>query len=146
MKPSLMLGLLSALCWGLYIFVSKLVTNSQYYGIEPRRASLLMLVGIAACFVGYALFAPPGTRPLSPPAVGLGIGAGVLWALGMVFSFLALASGVSVARLVPLYNTNTLVAVLLGIIFLKEARSGADLVHILVGAALIVAGGVLVSR
>jgi len=68
-----------------------------------------------------------------------------LWALGQLFAILALVNKAPVSRLTPIYNTNTLVAVLLGIILLRELPTGASTIKVLIGAVLIVIGGILVS-
>jgi uncharacterized membrane protein len=47
---------------------------------------------------------------------------------------------------VPIYNCNTLIAVLLGIMVLQETPNFAEAVRLIIGSVLIVAGGVLVAR
>jgi uncharacterized membrane protein len=51
----------------------------------------------------------------------------------------------NVSQLVPLYNTNTLVAFLIAVLFLKELPNSQDLFRNLIGAFLIVAGTVLIG-
>lgn len=58
---------------------------------------------------------------------------------------LALVNKADVSRLVPIFNTNTLVAVALGMILLKELPAGTEKIKVVIGAILIVVGGVLVS-
>jgi uncharacterized membrane protein len=64
----------------------------------------------------------------------------------MIFSFLAIGTGADVSRLVPIYNCNTLIAVLAGILVLHEMPDFAGAVKLLIGSALIIAGGILVAR
>ncbi|MGA2092249.1 MAG: hypothetical protein ABSH16_02425 [Sedimentisphaerales bacterium] len=64
----------------------------------------------------------------------------------MVFSLLAFQAGADVSRAVPIFNCNTLVAVLVGILVLQEVPNFAGAVKLLIGSALIIAGGILVAR
>ncbi len=71
--------------------------------------------------------------------------AGIIWAVGMVFVTLAMgAAGGNVSQIVPLYNTNTLVAMVLALIIFKEFQ---DLIiwKVLLGGSFIVIGGALVA-
>jgi uncharacterized membrane protein len=69
----------------------------------------------------------------------------VTWAIAAGLVAVALTSyGVPVARLVPLYNMNTLVAVLLALVVFSEWRD-VNAVKLLVGSLLIIAGGSLVA-
>lgn len=140
----LVYGLMAALFWGTYIIVSKVVTGDKYFGFNTAITSSLMLVGIAIVFVGYFLYTKPSI-PTSSTGIILGIFVGVLWAGGMLASFLALKSGADVSKLTPLYNTNTLIAVVLGIILLHELPQAGSMIKVILGALLIVMGGILVS-
>ena len=144
MDAWLVYGLIAALFWGSYAVVSKVVTNNNYLGFNVNAASLFMLAGIAVVFIGYFIAERP-TLPSNISGITLGVLAGVLWAGGMVFSFLALKSGADVSKLTPIYNTNTLVAVVLGILILHELPQAASLIKVIVGAILIVIGGILVA-
>lgn len=150
MRIWLAYGLLATVCWGSYIVVAKLATHSDYCNLPPRKSVILMTIGIAIVLTVYGLLVAPGdapdTSPLDGRSVLAGTGAGLLWALGMVFALLALQAGAEVSRLVPLYNCNTLVAVLLGIVFLREVPNRAELPQVVCGALLVVGGGVLLVR
>jgi len=63
-----------------------------------------------------------------------------------VFAFLAFSAGAEVAKLVPIYNTNTLIAVILGLLLLHEVPAVDERIKVIIGAILIVIGGILVSR
>jgi len=115
----LIYGLMASLFWGTYIIVSKVVTGDKYFGIQTNTATLLMLAGIAIVFIGY-FFTEKPVMPTNTTAIGLGILVGVLWAGGMLSTFLALKNGGEVSKLTPIYNTNTLIAVILGIVLLRE--------------------------
>ena len=86
-----------------------------------------------------------GVHRLAPETKGLALIAGIIWGLGFLAVAIAIAQKADVARLAPIYNTNTLLAVLLGIIFLKEIPDASQIFRVVAGAVLIVTGAVLVS-
>ena len=70
---------------------------------------------------------------------------GLFWASGIACIAMALSRyGGQISQLVPLYNMNTLVAVLIGLIVMSEWRS-MQWGRLLVASALIVVGGVLAA-
>ena len=71
--------------------------------------------------------------------------AGIIWGLGFLAVAIAIAQKADVARLAPIYNTNTILAVLMGIIFLHEIPDASQMFRVIAGAVLIVVGSVLVS-
>jgi len=146
MKSWLLYSLFAMLSWGGYIVVAKVATSNQYFGLSSRWAAILMYAGIGLVFAIYCLLAKDGKSNLNHQSIAAGISSGALWALGMVFSLLALKVGADVSRLVPIYNCNTLVAVLLGIIFLREISNLASISSVIIGSILIIIGGVLVVK
>jgi len=146
MKTWLVFALLSMVCWGCYIVVAKVATAEKYCGLGPKWSALLMLGGIIAVIGIYWAFSKGAKPEITAPSAIAGVSQGVLWALGMVFSLFAFEAGADVARVVPIFNCNTLVAVLLGIMVLKEIPDMAGVVRILIGSLFIVLGGVLVAR
>ncbi len=146
MKPWIIYSLLSMVTWGSYIVAAKITTAPKYCGLSPRLSSMLMYGGIGLTFLFYWLWSGSEGKSLTTGSTVSGISTGVLWGLGMLFSFLAIETGADVSRLVPIYNCNTLIAVLLGILVLREIGDASQIIRILVGSVLIVVGGVLVSR
>ncbi len=146
MKPWFIYSLLSMTAWGSYIVAAKITTAPKYYGLSPRLSSMLMFGGISLTFFFYWLWPSSEGNRLTAGGTVSGISTGVLWGLGMLFSFLAIQTGADVSRLVPIYNCNTLIAVLLGILILREIGDPSQIIRILLGSVLIVAGGVLVTR
>ena len=146
MKTWLLYALLATFSWGTYIVVAKIATSSKYYGLEPKWSAILMWAGIGIVFVLYWLLSGGGKLNLNLPAIAAGVSSGGLWALGMLFSLCAIKAGADVARLAPIYNSNTLVAVVLGIVLLHEVRDGAGILKVVIGSVLIVLGGILVTR
>jgi uncharacterized membrane protein len=146
MKTWLIFALLSMVCWGSYIVVAKIATSAKYCGLGPKWATILMFVGIVVVFGIYTAMSKEARPEITTGSAAAGIMTGVLWALGMMFSFLAFRTGADVSRLVPIYNCNTLIAVLAGIMILHEMPDFAGAVRLIIGSVLIVAGGVLVAR
>jgi uncharacterized membrane protein len=146
MKLWLGYSLLAMFAWGSYVIAAKVATSPKFFGLSPKISSMLMFAGISLTFVFYWLMSSRQGKGLTAGGTLSGITAGVLWALGMIFSFLSIETGADVSRLVPIYNCNTLVAVLLGIFVLREVVEAPQMFRILLGSVLIVVGGVLVSR
>jgi uncharacterized membrane protein len=173
MPTWLMYGLISSLFWGTYTVISKVVTSDKYFKVQSTNASMLMFVGIMLVFFLFFLLRSQGLSGLmqiagfvlmglvisyvilalkqtgtviTPTILTLGLLSGALWAAGMIFTFLAFSSGAEAAKLVPIYNTNTLIAVFLGIVALHELPAPDERIKVITGAALIVIGSILVSK
>jgi uncharacterized membrane protein len=145
-RTQLIYAILATVCWGSYIVVAKVASSEKYCGMPARWTTLLMGVGIIAAFACYWFSSDKVPFHMNVPSVAAGVGAGLLWALGMVFALLALRGGADVARLVPLYNANTFVALLLAVVLLREVPGAKDMVRVGLGSVLVVAGGLLVAR
>jgi len=173
MPTWLMYGLISSLFWGTYTVISKVVTSEKYLKIDSANASLLMLAGIVLIFLTFFLIKVNNLSiimkglgiilifviivysvfvlkevgvSITLPVILFGLLQGILWALGMVFTLLAFSSGAEAARLVPIYNTNTLIAVFLGIVFLHELPAPDERIKVITGALMIVVGSILISK
>ncbi len=135
-------GLFASLFFGLNVIVYKIAAVNG--GLNPFYAGVFFAAGIfITALVAYLLkFSPPTT---DFKWLGLALIAGVIWGIGFVLTAVAISNHADVAKLAPLYNTNTLVAVLLGVILLKEIPSAASVWRVILGAVLVVAGSVLVS-
>lgn len=145
MESWLLLGFFAALMWGSYVVVSKVVTSEHYFGVPASTATLLMLVGIAVVFIGFVAWNNDWALPRDPVILGAGVLVGILWALGMVAAMLAVRNGADVSKLNPIYNTNTLVTLMLGVLLLKELPEQSQLIKVAAGAVLIVIGAILVG-
>ena len=173
MPTWLIYGLISSLFWGTYAVISKIVTSEKYLKVQSTDAPLLMFIGIMLVFflfflikasslngmmkifglalivivIAYILLALKQTGVnITPTVLILGSLTGALWAAGMIFTFFAFSAGAEAAKLVPIYNTNTLIAVFLGIMMLHELPALDARIKVITGAVLIVVGSILVSK
>jgi len=127
------------------VIALKVATSGKYYGLSGSTVSILAGIGVLIAVLGGALYEGKFAMPQSISGAGFGVLAGVLWGVGLLFSIKALSSGAEASKLVPIYNTNTLIAVLLGILLLKELPAASAILKVLAGALLILIGSVLVS-
>jgi len=133
-------GFLPALLYGVSSIFAKVSANAGM-----PAAGHLIYSGIAVTFSGVVLmFLMPG-RAISTTAIAASLAFGGLWALGSGCVVLALDRyGAPLSKLAPLYNTNTLVSIILGCIIFAEWQQ-VDFIKLLIGAILILIGGALVS-
>ena len=133
-------GLLPAIFYGVSSIFAKSSTNA---GMSV--GGHLFVIGIAISYTGLLFnFLLPGNIP-SLLAVTSSSMQGIFWGLGTGCVVLGLIKyQIPLAKLVPLYNMNTLVTAGLALIIFAEWRVVNPL-QLLVGSGLIIAGGILVS-
>ena len=134
-------GLFAALVFGINTVMYKVA--QQKGNFSPYYGSFLMGLGIVIVFAVFMFFKRDFVFEWKYSS--LAIGAGMLWALGFLAVAIAISQKADISRLAPVYNTNTLVAVVLGIIFLKEIPDFSQMWRVILGAAFIVGGAILVS-
>ena len=143
MENWLIYGLIASVCFGVNAIIYK-VAATKGQGLNPYLGGLSIGAGV---FLFFLLVFLVKSQKFTPNWTGitLAIISGVLWAIGMLMIALAVAKKGDISRLAPLYNTNTLIAVLLGILFLKEIPTGTAVFKVISGSVLIVIGAILVS-
>ncbi|MDO8648919.1 MAG: hypothetical protein Q7R81_03985 [Candidatus Peregrinibacteria bacterium] len=106
----------------------------------------LVIIGGAIALTGIVIaIVWPGRVP-NGRATAYAAALGFTWALGTVCVALALVRyQIPLGKLAPLYNMNTLVAVILSLIVFAEWQQ-VRMAQLLLGAVLIVVGGLLVAR
>lgn len=136
-------GILASLMWGTYVFLLNI--SEKKYNTPAPEAFFAMSLSILGTAIGYFFLVKFETTHLSILGFVFSVTAGVIWSIGMSSIAIALSNPkTNISKLVPLYNTNTLVAFLLGVLLLGEITHNLPMV--LVGAILITSGGVLVTR
>lgn len=134
-------GLIASLFFALNTIIYK--AAAQKGNFSPYYGSFMFGLGVVLIFGLFLLFKP--SFQFEWKSSSLALIAGIIWGLGFIAVAIAIAQKADVARLAPIYNTNTILAVLLGIIFLHEIPDASQMFRVVAGAVLIVAGAVLVS-
>lgn len=105
----------------------------------------LIFTGVTVTIVGLAVYYCFPDKTVSTKSVLFTCGAAFLWAMSMLLIQIALGHySMEIAKLVPLFNMNTLVAVVLGLIVFSEWNS-LNLTSLFLGALCITIGGILVA-
>lgn len=142
MEGWILYGVLAAAIWGIYVVLLKVAT----YKLYPSLAFVIMTLGIMVTLAVAFPWRSNGINLFTPGAL-LALLAGLLWGGGMAFVTRALwLPATAVSRLAPLYNVNTLVATILGILALQEIPQPSKVFIVVLGALLVVVGGYLVTR
>jgi len=136
-------GVAASLLYGCSAIALKLAVSSKHYGVNPQVAALFLLLGIGFVFAAGAIFGGKFSVPKNT-GVYFGILAGILWGLATLVSLKPIEAGIDIAKLSPIYNTNTLVAVVLGIILLNELPNSNEMIRVVLGAVLIVIGAIVI--
>ena len=141
----LIYALLASLLWGSNAVLVKLAISKDYYGLDVSRSNFFIGIGVLAVMtINDRITATPfSTSHLPVYAISLAIG--IVWALGNIFALKAVEAGGNMSQAVPVWNTNTLVAVFLCLLIFKEIPAGSDLIRVIIGAVLITIGAILVS-
>jgi len=145
MENWVLLGILAALAFGVSTILSKVATNSNYFGVDARTAGLLMGMGIVITFATYFLMQGGLAFPKNNLASATAVAAVMAWAVGSLLVLTAFMGGADASKLTPIFNMNTLVVVGLGIILLHELPQQSELLRVVIGAVLVIIGGILVS-
>ncbi len=124
-------GLLPAVALGVF---GVLIKASGQAGLGA--SGLLLAMAVATAVRGMVLRVFPTAQPVTTPGLLYAAAAGLLWAVCQALILLAVTRWQTpVSKLVPLYNMNTLVAVLLGLVWFAEYQS-VSLPKLVIGAAL----------
>ncbi|MEM9216374.1 MAG: hypothetical protein AAGD25_18760 [Cyanobacteria bacterium P01_F01_bin.150] len=137
-------GVLPAVLYGTSSVFSKISTNEGM----PIGIHLFWIgLTISATGILFAIAVPGAISSLVPSVKGVASSSmlGLLWGLGTGCVALGLLQyQAPLAKLVPLYNMNTLITVGLALILFAEWKD-MNTVQLMIGTGLIIAGGVLVS-
>lgn len=134
-------GILPAFAFGIAGTLQKSAIKA---GIGTGPYLFFLAVGVAAA--SAAVFVFQQDKTLSTRSALFATGIGIFFATGMGLVSVALHRfNAPLSTLVPLYNMNTLVAVLLALVIFAEWKD-ISTAKLLAGTLLIVAGGILVSN
>jgi len=134
-------GMLPAAVLGL---IGPLMKNAICGGVGTGE--FLVVFGIMLVGIGLACRPWRSGRSIPRPALVTGIATGALWTLGTAMNLVALGRlGANISQLTPLFNMNTLVVVLLGLLLFKEHEQVRS-TPLVTGSILVIFGAVLVAR
>lgn len=137
----ILLGILAAALYGLSGIFAKASTQA---GIGLGWYLFICGIAIAGVGIGSSLFLSNGTLSMKSGLHAAGLG--LTWGVGTAVVAIALTKyQIPLGKIVPLYNMNTLVAVLLALWIFAEWKQ----VHVptlLIGSLLVIIGGTLVAR
>lgn len=131
-------GIIPAILFGFYNILQK---ASSQHKISPGM--YLIVVGICAIAVGAVYCFVFKEYTISPTSGFFATLNGIVW--GVATCLIALAYTrfkMPVSKLVPIFNTNTLVAVILGLIIFSEWKTVSS-PKVIIGAILVIIGGTL---
>ena len=136
-------GLLPSLFYGFSTITMK--AGAKY---NISTSSYMMIIGVVIFLVGLIstqIIESPESN-LNKSAILLAILSGTLWALGTTLvNYSIVKFDTPLAILTPLYNTNTLVAVLGGMILFAEWKL-VNTIPVLIGTILVVLGGIFLAK
>ena len=130
-----------ALIYGCSAIFQKISTT-----IGISLSAYLVATGIGVTIVGILFYLFDNSFDFTLKSGLSALAFGLTWgvASGLV-AYALLNYEVSISQLVPLYNMNTLVAVVLALIIFSEWKE-LDTIKLILGSSLIVAGAVLVAN
>jgi uncharacterized membrane protein len=139
-------GIIASMIYGVCAVAFKFVLSERYLHAAPSWALIGMGAGWALCgYVGTRMW-PVAAGQSTLSAIGWGLPVGILNGVATLMVMRALSlPGTNVSQLVPVYNTNTLIAFVLSVVLFRELPLGPDLYRNLAGAVLIVAGSILIG-
>ena len=134
-------GFLPAFIYGASAIFQKFSTSA---GISISTYLVAVGIGVAIAGLGFYLF--DNTVPFSIKASSYAGLFGFTWGIasGLV-AYSLLHFNIPISQLVPLYNMNTLIAVLLALVIFSEWKD-LHTVKLLAGSVLIVIGAIFVAN
>ena len=145
METWLVYGLIAAVFLGISGFLIKIAAGKN--GLEPHVVGLLVALSALAILGSYYLIESKGNYsiPSNNLAVLAAIGSGLSFGIGVAIVYNGFRLGANASQMIPIYNMNTLLVVLLAILLLREIPNPQQAIKITAGAVMIVAGAILVS-
>lgn len=133
-------GLVPAICFGASGALTRSATSGTAIG------PYMIIYGVTVAIFGALWLVLSQDWRLSMDGARFTLLSAIFWAIGCgMVAGAVIWYAVPISKLVPLYNTNSLVAVTLGLLLYGEGRS-LDVQSLLLGTVLIVLGAALVCR
>jgi len=144
----ILFGLGAALMLGAANIPQKLALGGlSTHTLSPFAYGILSGVVIITINIAFLVYYRDEFQLFAKKEWGFAFLAALLFAFGSVCIALGYRKGANASQFVALFNTNTLVATVLGLVLLKEfaGLSGIAIAKIITGAILVIAGGILVT-
>ena len=133
-------GILPAVLYSMTGIFTK-ISNQAGIGIGPY----LIIIGLTIVLTGVGFYFIDSDVTVHWRSGVAAIGIGITWGIGTGLVALALVKfRAPLSQIVPLYNLNTLLVVVLSLWIFSEWKD-VSAIKLFIGAILIVAGGTLVS-
>lgn len=133
-------GVLPAILFGISGFVQKISANQNI-----TTGAHLVAIGVGVVIVGLVVCLCGGGEVFTIKKVVPSLVIGAAWGCGMLLVTIALMKyNASLAAITPLYNMNTLITVIVALVFFAEWKD-ANIPKLLIGTVLITVGGIFVS-
>ena len=141
MENWIVYGLIAAVFFAVNTIIYKVAQQNGNF--SPYYGTFMFGVGVILIFGIFLLI--NRSFEFEWKSSSLALISGIVWGIGFLAVAIAIAQKADVARLAPIYNTNTLLVVIIGIFFLHELPDKSQMFRVISGAVLIVAGAILVS-
>lgn len=132
-------ALITTLAFGIYNFLIKFSVDRKFGSLNPATFTLVVSIAILVSTLIYGAYTKTIGLPQNAKIFALVFAAGILMAVGLIAGAIALKTG-NASQVVPIYNANALITVLLAMVFLGEATSLQYVAKVVAGSVLIVAG------
>lgn len=139
MESWLLYSLIAMFSFGIYNFLLKVSVDSRFGGPNPTTSVLSISLAIFLSTLAYGIYTNAVQIPSKPGILVILLLVGVMWTIGTVASALAFQKG-NASQVMPILNANTLLVVVLSLVFLGEATSLQYVIKIVAGTVLILAG------
>ncbi|MBI2142542.1 EamA family transporter [Candidatus Woesearchaeota archaeon] len=141
MEPWVIFSLIAAFAFGTNVIFFKFGLRG---GVNPFLAELFFGAGVLMAFIVAFIITKPATN-ISMAGISLLLLAGLIWGIGSLAIAYGMSQNYDVSKMSVIYNSNTVITVLLGILVLKELQTPSELWRTLIGGALTVIGVIIIS-
>jgi len=139
MRPEVIYGFISSVAWSLYVIILKFVSKD----IPLKIIIPLIGVGVLISSVIGAIILKDGNYYISRSwKLILPIISGAVWMLGLIIVNYGIKKGYNLSVMAPIYNTNTLLVVIMSILLLNES---VDVVKVIISAILVTIATIILS-
>ncbi len=146
METWLIYSLAAAVFYGFSWLLAKMAGGKENLALSSHTLLLLVALGMFLVSIIYYFSESKGQFPVPPTnSILFALMAGVVTALAAILVYRAFNLGANASQVAPIANMNTLVVVILAVVFLHELPNPSQAIRVVAGALLMVVGAFLVS-